>query len=79
MTFNQAYKYAMRHSEVFRNYDANVKRAKKENRNSPCMAFAVSPNEAFYYGFDGVEMHKGKYNRATTDRLSKMGMIHIIF
>ena len=78
MAFDQAYKYAMTHSEVFRNHDAVVKRCKKQNEKSPCMAFACSPNEAFYYGFDGCEMQKGKYSQKTTEWLAKTGMLFII-
>ena len=78
MTFRQAYKYAMKHSEVFRNHDAAVKKARKEKRQSACMAFSVSPNEAFYYGFDGCEMHKGKYLPETAAFLAKAGMLYIV-
>ena len=78
MTFNQAYKYAMEHSERFRRHDAAVKKAKKAGEKSACMIFAVSPGESFYYGFDGCDMQKGKHTKKTTDLLAKTGLILII-
>ena len=68
MTFNKAYKYAMEHSESFRNHDARVKEAQSKGEQSACMTFSVEPGEAFYYGFDGVDLHKGKHTsrRAAT-------------
>lgn len=68
MTFKQAYEYAMEHSEKFRRHDAAVKEATKNNEQSACMVFSVEPGETFYYGFDGVDIQKGKHTsrRAAT-------------
>lgn len=63
MTFNQAYKYAMAHSEAFRRHDARVKESRERGEQSACMIFSVEPGETFYYGFDGVDLQKGKHTR----------------
>ena len=62
MTFKEAYAYAMEHSENFRRHDAKVKEAEKNGEPSNCMIFSVEPEETFYYGFDGVDLHRGKHN-----------------
>lgn len=69
MTFNQAYKYAMEHSEVFRKHDARVKEAQNNRTQSTCLIFSVEPHETFYYGFDGVDLHRGKHTRQRAARL----------
>ena len=61
MTFTQAYKYAMNHSEKFRQHDAVVKSKKAHDAPTPCLIFSVEPGETFYYGFDGVDIQKGKH------------------
>lgn len=63
MTFKKAYEYAMANSEQFRKHDARVKAAQANGSQSACMIFSVEPGEAFYYGFDGVDLHKGKHSR----------------
>lgn len=63
MTFNQAYKYAMEHSDRFRQHDARVKKAAEVGEASSCMIFSVEPGETFYYGFDGCEIAKGRHTR----------------
>ena len=63
MTFNQAYVYAMANSAEFRKHDVNVKKAEKEGTTSSCLIFSVEPGETFYYGFDGVDMQKGRHTR----------------
>lgn len=63
MTFKQAYEYAMAHSEIFRKHDARVKAAQASGNQCGCMTFSVEPGETFYYGFDGVDVQKGKHTR----------------
>lgn len=63
MTFREAYKYAMEHSKKFVEHDAKVKKAQSEGEQSPCLIFSVEPGETFYYGFDGVEVCKGRHTR----------------
>lgn len=60
MTFNQAYKEAMARSASFRKHDERVKEAMAKGEQSACLTFGID-GEAFYYGFDGVDMHKGKH------------------
>lgn len=66
MKFAEAYKIAMNSSAKFRAHDANVNRAIAAGISSPCMVFAIN-DETFYYGFDGVDVLKGKHTpyRAT--------------
>lgn len=62
MTFKQAYKYAMEHSEIFRMHDSIVKDAQNNETTSPCLIFSIgSSGETFYYYFDGVDLMKGKH------------------
>lgn len=77
MTFNQAYKYAMRRSERFRRHDEHAKASKAAREQSACMIFVVD-GEAFYYGFDGVDMHKGKHTRRRGKELIDKGEVLII-
>lgn len=63
MTFKEAYAYAMEHSAQFRKHDENVKDHQKNGTTSSCLIFSVEPGETFYYGFDGVEMQKGRHTR----------------
>lgn len=62
MTFKKAYEYAMEHSERFRRHDLRVKEAARKGEASPCLIFSVEPGETFYYGFDGVDMAKGRHS-----------------
>lgn len=78
MTFKQAYGYAMAHSESFRKHDARVKAAQASGSASACMIFSVEPGEVFYYGFDGVDMHKGKHTARRAATLLDRGEVLII-
>lgn len=78
MTFNQAYKYAMNHSEVFRRHDARVKEAQENRTQSACLIFSVEPGETFYYGFDGVDIQKGKHTRRRAAILENRDEVLII-
>ena len=69
MTFCEAYRYAMEHSKRFRDHDAEVKKARNEGKMSPCLIFSVEPGETFYYGFDGVDVCKGKHTRRRASTL----------
>ena len=78
MSFKEAYEYAMERSESFRKHDEAVKMAEAKGEQSPCLSFTVEPGESFYYGFDGVEMHKGKHTRRRTSRLIETDSVLII-
>ena len=79
MTFKQAYKYAMEHSEAFRKHDSKVKEAQNSGTYTPCLLFSVEPGEAFYYGFDGVDLHKGKHTKKRAMELINRDLALIIF
>lgn len=63
MTFNQAYKIAMEKSATFRKHDLRVKEAMETGTATPCLIFTVEPHASFYYGFDGVDIQRGKHTR----------------
>ena len=79
MTFKQTYKYAMEHSETFRKHDSKVKEAQKNGTTSPCLIFSVEPETAFYYGFDGVDLQKGRHTRRRAMELINRDSALIIF
>ena len=78
MTFNQAYKYAMARSYIFRRFDYEVKEAQKNGTDIGCMIFCTEPGETFYYGFDGVDLHKGKHTRRRASVILNRGEALII-
>lgn len=59
----------MERSETFRKYDKAVKAAQETGEYIACMIFTVEPGETFYYGFDGVDLHKGKHTRRRAEFL----------
>ena len=78
MTFKEAYAYAMANSRRFREHDKSVKEHEKNGTTSPCLVFSVEPGETFYYGFDGVEMQKGRHTRRRAATLLNRGEVLII-
>lgn len=78
MTFLQAYKLAMSRSEKFRNHDAIVKSKKANDAPTPCLIFSVERGEVFYYGFDGVEIQKGKHTARRAQTLFSREEVLII-
>lgn len=78
MTFNQAYKYAMEHSAIFRRHDAATKEAQANGTQGACMIFSVEPGETFYYGFDGVDIQKGKHTRRRAATLTSRDEVLMI-
>ena len=59
MTFKEAYKYAKENSEEFNRIDSQIKADAKQGVQSACLQFQID-GEVFYYGFDGVDWHRGK-------------------
>lgn len=78
MTFNEAYKVAMEKSDTFRNFDERVKKAMTERTDSGCLIFAVEPGQTFFYGFDGVDVHKGKHTSKRSEHLIERSQALII-
>jgi len=78
MTFKRAYDTAMKKSVAFRRHDEAVKTAQANNEASACMIFSVEPGETFYYGFDGVNLQKGKHTRRRAQVLTDRNEVLII-
>jgi len=78
MTFSQAYKIAMENSRIFREHDFRVKEAEKNGEPSACLIFSVEPDQTFFYGFDGVDMQKGKHTKKRAAELLGQDMAYLI-
>ena len=78
MTFKEAYKFAMEHSAEFAKHDAEVKSAIATGKSTGCMIFSPAPGESFYYGYDGVDLRRGKHTRKRTEVLMKRNEVLII-
>ena len=78
MTFKQAYAYAMANSARFRAHDVAVKAAQEKGEQSSCLVFSVEPGETFYYGFDGVDLQKGRHTAKRAAQLLNRESVLII-
>lgn len=86
MKFSEAYDIAMQKSMEFREFDAWVKDAffdffthpRAHGEDVGVLTFSVSPGESFYYGFDGVDLHKGKHTKKRTSILTERDDVLII-
>lgn len=72
MTFNEAYKIAIAECEFMNHATEVVANAIRNKTESPCYQFAIG-NEAFYFGFDGVDLHKGKHTAKRSAELIRRG------
>ena len=77
MTFKEALEIAIKNDEVVRRHANRVRIAVGLGGSTGCLPFMVN-GEAFYYGFDGVDLHAGKYTKAQTHYLVKKDAIRII-
>lgn len=77
MTFNQAYEIAMQECGFMQHATEVVKAAIINGEQSPCYQFAIG-GEAFYFGFDGVKLHKGKHSAKRSAQLINRGDTWII-
>ena len=68
MTFREAHNEAIKRSASFRRHDAQVKEAMANGTASACMIFTLE-GETFYYGFDGVDLIKGKHTKKRSEHL----------
>lgn len=74
MKFKDAYNYAIQHSKTFREHDKRVKESIKG-----VLIFSVYPTgETFYYGFDGVDILKGKHSPRRSAQLINRSEVLII-
>lgn len=67
MTFKEALIIA-RDNEIFRKHFDEVMTAKFHKIPTACMVFAVD-GECFYFGFDGVDLSKGKHTEKRSRQL----------
>lgn len=78
MTFKQAYAIAMKKSNRFREFDALVKAKKPNDQHTKCIFFTVDGENVFYYGFDGVEVQKGKHSARRAQQLLNSNCLIIL-
>ena len=76
MTFKEAYKIATQ-NEDFSKFDKRVKYCVEKGIQSECIVFSIDGN-CFYYGFDGVTLHKGKHTQKRSEYLIKKGEVKTI-
>ena len=60
MTFIEAYNIAIAECEFMSHATEIVMDAMRNKTASPCYQFAIG-DEAFYFGYDGVDLHAGKH------------------
>ena len=67
MKFEEAYEIAINECEFMKHATEVVINAMRAGEQSPCYQFSIG-SEAFFFGFDGVDLHKGKHSpkRAAT-------------
>ena len=76
MTFKEAFKIAMKNNE-FKDATKIIDLANAMNQQTPCILFSIG-DESFYYGFDGVDIHKGKHSAARAKQLIEAGHTMVI-
>lgn len=67
MKFKDAFKIAMG-NDSFRKHHENVVKSVDAGVHTGCMIFAID-GECFYYGFDGVDLHKGRMTERRSEIL----------
>lgn len=78
MTFKQAYTHAIKHSQEFREFDMVVRSKKVNDHHTKCCAFTTDLENVFYYGFDGIDIQKGKYSPKRAAQLLNSGSVDLI-
>lgn len=78
MTFKQAYDHEMKYSAEFREHDRLVKSKKPNDQKTYCLLFSPNLEEVFYYGFDGVDVCKGKHSAKRAKYLLESGQVDLI-
>ena len=74
--FKEAYEIAMK-NEDFSKFDKHVKDCVEKGIQSACRVFSID-GICFYYGFDGITLHKGKHTQKRSEYLIKKGEAQII-
>lgn len=74
MRFKEAYEIALNECAFINHATEVVKRAIRNGEQSPCYQFAIG-DEVFYFGFDGVDLHKGKHTARRSAQLINRGEV----
>lgn len=77
MTFRQALAYAVARSEIMADAVEKVQAAEGTGKAIHCYIFSIG-DEAFFYGYDGVEVQKGKYRPGRAQYLINKGETLVI-
>ena len=77
MKFNEAYEIAMNECGFMKHATEVVINAMRAGEQSPCYQFSIG-NEAFYFGFDGVDLHNGKHSQRRAAALIARGETWVV-
>lgn len=77
MTIKQAIEYAAGKSAKARKHFERVRAAMANGRYTGCYIFAIG-KETFYYGFDGVDLHRGRHSQSRAAHILERGEADII-
>ena len=77
MKFNEAFEIAMAESADFRGHVDQVREAQESNGRTGCLIFSIG-DESFYYGFDGLDIVKGKHSAKRSAYLINRGETLVI-
>ena len=76
MTFKEAFNLAMQVPK-FAKHVERVNQAKSTGEDTPVILFSIG-DESFYYGFDGVDLHKGKHSASRSKYLIGKGYTLVV-
>lgn len=77
MKFTEAYAIARSECNFINAATERVMNAMTYGGRTPCYLFAID-GEVYYFGFDGVDLHKGKHSAARSAQLINSGEVWII-
>lgn len=77
MTFRQALEYAVARSEIMADAVAKVQAADGTGKATNCYIFSIG-DEAFFYGYDGTEIYRGKHRPVRAQYLINKGETLVI-
>lgn len=77
MKFIEAYRIAKAECKFIQAATERVIDAMTHGGRTPCYQFSIG-KEAFYFGFDGVDLHKGKHSPNVSARLINNGETWVI-
>ena len=77
MKFAEAYEIAYNECNFIRRATERVKECIMLGQASPCFLFTIG-TETFYFGFDGVQVVKGKHTQKRSEQLIMNGETWIV-